>query len=146
MPDGRCDSSDPCCRLAGRGLTVSYEKLVTDMEVLQMVAEMCAETSPDSPETNLGALAEVAPGGHFFAAQHTMARYQTEFYEPLVADWANFGTWSERGEKTASQRATGIWQEIVATDPELGHDGARIEALRSFIETRSAAGGALPES
>ena len=128
------------------GLTVSYEKLVTDMEVLQMVAEMCHQASPDSPETNLGALAEVAPGGHFFAAQHTMARYQTEFDEPLVADWANFGTWTERGEKTASERATGIWKEIVATDADLGHDGARIEALQDFIETRSAAGGALPES
>ena len=128
------------------GLTVSYEKLVTDMEVLRMVAEMCNGASPDSPETNLGALAEVSPGGHFFAAQHTMARYQTEFYEPLVADWANFGTWTERGEKTASERATGIWKDIIAANPDLGHDGARIEALQSFIEARSAAGGALPES
>jgi len=128
------------------GLTVSYEKLVTDMEVLQMVAEMCADASPDSPQTNLDALAEVAPGGHFFAAQHTMSRYQTEFYEPLVADWANFGTWTERGGKTASERATGIWKDIVAADADLGHDGARVEALQRFIDARNAAGGALPES
>ncbi|MEM7691119.1 MAG: trimethylamine methyltransferase family protein, partial [Pseudomonadota bacterium] len=31
------------------------------------------------------ALTEVDPGGHFFATAHTMDRYQTAFYEPLVA-------------------------------------------------------------
>ncbi len=128
------------------GLTVSYEKLVTDMEVLQMVAELCSETPPDNPQVNLDALAEVAPGGHFFAAAHTMARYQTEFYEPLVADWANFGTWTDSGAQTASQRATGIWKDIVGRDAELGHDAARIGALQDFIAARSAAGGAFPES
>ena len=128
------------------GLSISYEKLVTDMEVLQMVAELCAPASPDSPEINLDALAEVAPGGHFFAAEHTMRRYQTEFYEPLVADWSNFGSWTESGGKTASQRATDIWKSILAETPDLGHDPARIEAMRHFIETRSAAGGAAPES
>ena len=55
-----------------------------------MVAELCAQSTPDGPETTLGALAEIPPGGHFFAAEHTMSRYQSEFYEPLVADWANF--------------------------------------------------------
>ena len=125
---------------------MSYEKMVTDMEVLQMVAELCADAPPDDPQVNLDALAEVAPGGHFFAAAHTMARYQTQFYEPLVADWANFGTWTDSGAKTASQRATGIWKDIVSRDAELGHDTARIGAMRDFIAARTAAGGALPES
>ena len=127
-------------------LTVSYEKLITDMEVLQMVAELCADGTPDSPQVNLDALAEVAPGGHFFTAAHTMSRYQTEFYEPLVADWANFGTWTDGGAKTASQRATGIWKDIVSRDAGLGHDRARIGAIQDFIAARPAAGGALPES
>ena len=128
------------------GLTVSYEKLITDMEVLQMVAELCADQKPDDPQINLDALAEVAPGGHFFAAAHTMARYQTEFYEPLVADWANFGTWTENGALTANQRATGIWKDIVSRETDLGHDQARIGGLRDYVAARSATGGALPES
>jgi len=128
------------------GLTVSYEKLITDMEVLQMVAELCADTAPDSPQVSLDALAEVVPGGHFFAAAHTMARYQTAFYEPLVADWANFGTWTDSGAKTASQRATGIWKDIINHDAGLGLDPARIGAMQDFIAARTAAGGALPES
>jgi len=111
-----------------------------------MVAELCADTAPDSPQVSLGALAEVAPGGHFFAAAHTMARYQTEFYEPLVADWANFGTWTDSGAQTASQRATGIWKDIINHNAELGLDPARIGAMQDFIAARTAAGGALPES
>jgi trimethylamine--corrinoid protein Co-methyltransferase len=128
------------------GLTVSYEKMITDVEVLQMVAEICAKTSADDAEIALDALTEVGPGGHFFGASHTMQRYQTEFYEPLVADWSNFGTWTERGEQTASQRATGIWKSILETDWRPDLDGARVEALNAYIAKRSAAGGALPES
>ena len=128
------------------GLSVSYEKFITDMEVLQMVAELCAQAASDGPQTTLAALAEIPPGGHFFAAEHTMSRYQSEFYEPLVADWSNFGTWTERGGLTASQRATGIWKDIVARPTDLGHDGARVEALKTYIAAASAAGGAAPES
>ena len=128
------------------GLTVSYEKLVTDMEILQMVAEMCHKATPDGPDVSLGALAEISPGGHFFAAEHTMSRYQTEFYEPLVADWSNFGSWTESGGRTASERATDIWKSILAGETDLGHDPARIEAMRTFAAQRTAAGGALPES
>ncbi|MBK0399551.1 trimethylamine methyltransferase family protein [Limibaculum sp. M0105] len=128
------------------GLTVSYEKLITDLEVLQMVAELCAVTPAGEGELALDALAEVPPGGHFFGAAHTMARYQTEFYEPLVADWSNFGTWAERGSRDSNSRATAIWKEIVATDARPQADADRVGRLHDFIARRSADGGAPPES
>jgi trimethylamine--corrinoid protein Co-methyltransferase len=128
------------------GLTVSYEKLITDLEVLQMVAEMCANAPENASEIALDALTEVQPGGHFFGAAHTMQRYQTEFYEPLVGDWSNFGTWSERGSRDASDRATDIWQDIVNAGPAIAVDPARKMELTRFIERRTAAGGAPPES
>ena len=40
----------------------------------------------------LDAIAEVGHGGHFFASPHTMERYETAFYSPLVSDWRNFET------------------------------------------------------
>ncbi|MDU8929859.1 trimethylamine methyltransferase family protein [Alisedimentitalea sp. MJ-SS2] len=129
------------------GLTISYEKMITDLEVLQMVAEMCAETPAGEAEIGLGALEEVQPSGHFFGAAHTMERYQTEFYSPLVGDWSNFGTWTERGAVDATTRATGIWKRIVEERqgaPEVDRD--RVEALAVFIAKRSAEGGAPPES
>ena len=128
------------------GLTVSFEKFVTDCEVLQMVAELCSEAKAGDDEIGLDALAEVQPGGHFFGAAHTMARYQTEFYEPFLHDWSNFGTWTERGAKDADQRATEVWKEILSGETGPDIDSARVEALESYIETRTQAGGAPPES
>ncbi|UXX83393.1 trimethylamine methyltransferase family protein [Roseovarius pelagicus] len=128
------------------GLTVSYEKLITDMEVLQMVAELCAGVSATDADIGLSALEEVQPGGHFFGAQHTLERYQSEFYEPLIGDWSNFGTWTERGAQDANARATHKWQEILAgfRPPAINPD--RAAALNDAIVRGTEAGGALPES
>ncbi|MBR9650692.1 trimethylamine methyltransferase family protein [Thalassovita aquimarina] len=128
------------------GLTLSYEKMITDMEVLQMVAEMCVAAAAEDSDIAFDALAEVEPAGHFFGAAHTLERYQTEFYDPLVADWSNFGTWTEKGERSASERASDIWQNILSEDARPPVDGDRFEAMQTFIAKRTAAGGAPPES
>ncbi|QYX58301.1 trimethylamine methyltransferase family protein [Roseovarius sp. SCSIO 43702] len=128
------------------GLTVSYEKLITDLEVLQMMAELCTPSPADDAEIALDALAEVPPGGHFFGTGHTMERYRTEFYEPLVGDWSNFGTWSEHGGIDASARATGLWQDILRDAPDPIGDPDRLATFRERVARLSEAGGAAPES
>lgn len=128
------------------GLTVGYEKFITDVEMLQTFAELCAETPADADAIGFEALAEVQPGGHFFGATHTMERYQSAFYEPLVADWSNFGTWSENGAEDATTRATAIWQRILADFVSPPMDGDRVADLNAFIAKRTAAGGAAPVS
>ena len=129
------------------GLSVSYEKIVTDVEVLNMVAELCAGARAGADEIGFaGALSQVAPQGHFFGAPQTMERYATEFYEPIVHDYANFGTWTERGARDASARATAVWERILAEPPVAATPPDRLEALRAFIDRRSAEGGAPPES
>ncbi len=129
------------------GLSISYEKLITDVEVLNMIAELCAGASAGPDEIGFDtALREVDPSGHFFATSQTMARYDTAFYEPIVHDYANFGTWTERGAQDASTRATAVWKDILAADTRPELDGARVEALQAFIEKRTAEGGAPPES
>jgi trimethylamine--corrinoid protein Co-methyltransferase len=128
------------------GLTVSYEKIVTDVEVLNMVAELCGGNRAGVEEIGFQALQEVAPSGHFFATSQTMARYNTEFYEPIVHDYANHGTWTERGAQDATQRATEVWQKIIDAGPQIAPDAARVEALQAFIAKRTGEGGAPPES
>ena len=129
------------------GLSVSYEKLVTDAEVLNMVAELCAGASAGVDEIGFAnALSQVEPSGHFFATAQTMERYSSEFYAPVVHDYANFGTWTERGGKDASSRATDVWKSILAADERPVIDRDRYAALRDFIDRRTAAGGAPPES
>ncbi|MEZ5805984.1 MAG: trimethylamine methyltransferase family protein [Rhizobiaceae bacterium] len=100
-----------CIHAAGwleGGLSVSFEKIITDLEALQTFAELFTPTSGGAAEIGYDAIADVQPGGHFFSTPHTMERYRTAFYPPLVADLANFGNWSEAGAKTANQRANAI--------------------------------------
>lgn len=129
------------------GLSISLEKFVTDMEMVQSFAELCMPTAADEAAIAFDAIREVQPGGHFFGCAHTMERYASAFYEPLVADWSNFGTWTERGGKDASERATALWQRIVAEHhrPASVTDD-RVEALAAFIARRTAEGGAPLES
>ncbi|TJV04746.1 MAG: trimethylamine methyltransferase [Mesorhizobium sp.] len=138
-----------CIHAAGwleGGLSVSLEKLVTDVEALQTVAELCAATPGDDDSIGFEAIAEVQPGGHFFSAGHTMARYRTAFYEPLVADWSNFGNWTQSGSKTASERATGVWRRILADFEAPATAAATAGVLDEFIARRTEEGGAPPVS
>lgn len=129
------------------GLSVSYEKIITDVEVLNMIAELCAGARAGADEIGFeNALSHVAPSGHFFDTPQTMERYSTEFYEPIVHDYANFGTWTERGAESASKRATAVWKGILNDFEAPKVDEDKAEALRSYIAKRTAEGGAPPES
>lgn len=128
------------------GLTASMEKFILDVEMLQVLAEMLQPLDTSDAAIGYDAIAEVEPGGHFFAAAHTMERYQTAFYEPLVSDWRNFGQWSEDGATWTSNRANRIWKETLTafTPPPL--DPGIVEALDDFVARRKAEGGEPPVS
>mgnify|MGYP002859046860 CR=1 FL=1 len=128
------------------GLGFSYEKMITDVEALQTMAELCLPTPADDDDIGFEAIAEVQPGGHFFAAAHTMSRYRTAFYEPLVADWSNFGAWTKAGAKTATERATAIWRARLAGFVAPARAAATAPALDAFVAKRTEKGGAAPVS
>lgn len=107
---------------------------------------VCAPTPGDSDAIGFDAIADVQPGGHFFSASHTMARYRTAFYEPLVADWSNFGNWTQSGSKTASERATGVWRRALADFMAPASAVATAGVLDEFIARRTEEGGAAPVS
>lgn len=127
------------------GLSFGYEKFINDVDALQMLAEQTVSEQGNDAEIGFDALAEVEPGGHFFAAQHTMDRYQTAFYEPLVADLSNFGTWEEAGAQTSAARATAIWKRNLAEfeNPKQGDRAA--SNVAAFVEDRKNQGGAFPQ-
>jgi len=79
---------------------------------------------------------EVGPGGHFFGAAHTMERYETAFYPPMVSDWRNFQAWQEAGSHDATQRAHQIYKSLLRHYEEPPLDTARLEELDAFIARR----------
>ena len=79
------------------GLTFGYEKFINDIEVLQTLGHFSKGVDQSAAAMSLDPITEVMPGGHFFETGQTMERYGSEFYDPLVADLSNFGTWEAAG-------------------------------------------------
>src|SRR5215218_3850517 len=75
-------------------------------------------------------------GGHFFGAAHTLERYETAFYRPILSDWRNYETWHDDGARTATERANGIWKQLLAEfePPPMG--AAAAEAVADFVARR----------
>ncbi len=126
----------------GGGLTASFEKLIIDAEMLQMMSAYLEPPEVTTDTLALEAMAEVGPAGHYFGASHTMARYQTAFYAPLVSTWENYDNWAERGRRTALTRAHEIWKKLLSDYEVPALDPAIDEALRAYVERRKREGGA----
>ncbi len=120
------------------GLQASYEKLVLDVEMLQQMMEFLTPIDLTTNEIALDAMARVEPGGHFFGDEHTLERYETAFYAPMLSDWRNHGAWSEAGSLTATQRATEIWQAALADYAEPTLDPRIREELDRYVANRKA--------
>jgi trimethylamine---corrinoid protein Co-methyltransferase len=118
------------------GLTASFEKIVLDVEMLQMMAETIQPFAVAPEDIAFDAIASVQPGGHFFGAAHTLERYETAFYRPLLSDWRNFETWQEDGARTATERANLIWKRLLAEFEPPPLDPATAEGLADFVARR----------
>ena len=125
------------------GLVASFEKLILDAELLQMMGEFLQPIVVDEDSLALDAIREVGPGGHFFGAAHTLARYESAFYAPMLSDWRNFETWREAGALTTEKRANALWKQLLAEFEPPALDPAIDEALKDFVERRKREGGAL---
>ena len=89
-------------------------------------------------EATLGfdAVKEVGPGGHFFGAAHTLERYETAFYSPLLSDWRNYEAWHDDGAKTATERANLIWKQLLRDYEKPAIDPAIEEELEAYVANR----------
>ncbi|MND55762.1 Trimethylamine methyltransferase (MTTB) [compost metagenome] len=123
------------------GLTASFEKFILDVDMLQMVAEFVTPLDVSADALALDAVRDVGPGGHYFGTPHTLARYETAFYSPILSDWRNFETWTEAGRPTTYDHANRIYKEALANYQQPALDPAMGEELDSFVTRRKAEGG-----
>ena len=126
------------------GLCASYEKVILDAEMNQMMEAFLQPAIVNKDTLGVEAIAEVGPANHFFAAQQTLDRYETEHYNPMLSDWRNFESWRDAGSETATQRANKIWKQLLEeyAEPKLKPEVE--EGLSAFVDKRVAEGGAAP--
>lgn len=124
------------------GLTFGYEKYINDLEALQTFAELTNAAPSDPASIGFDAVKDIEPGGHFLGSAHTMERYNTAFYEPLIGDLSNYGSWMDAGGRTSTERAVDVWQTLLADfQPPSGCEEA-VGRIDPFIAKRTEEGGA----
>ena len=121
------------------GLTASFEKLIIDAEMLQMMAEYLRPIDVGDDELAVDAIAEVGPGGHHFGTSHTLERYESAFYTPILSNRQNYESWQESGSLDISVRANAIWKQLLNEYEQPPLDVAIDDALIDYVAKRKQA-------
>src|SRR5262249_39253741 len=85
----------------------------------------------------LDSIAEVGPGGHHFSTAHTLARYQGEFYLPILSDRRNIGLWQDLGAQDVAQRANHLWKDLLQGSQPPPIDAAVDAELHEYVARRT---------
>ncbi len=123
------------------GLHASYEKMVIDADLLNMVAKFLEPLDLSEDALAVAAIAGVGPAGHFFGEEHTQSRYTDAFYSPMVSDWRNWESWTEGGSPDARSRANAVARSVLEDYEKPPIDDAIEAELRDYVDRRVAEGG-----
>jgi trimethylamine---corrinoid protein Co-methyltransferase len=120
------------------GLVAGFEKFIVDIEILQMMQVEFTPLEINEDSLAFGAHEEVGHGGHFLGAMHTMERFRTCFYRPLLSSSDNYEKWMRNGGVDTAARATKIYQDKLASyEPPPIDDAVRAE-LEEYVTRRRA--------
>jgi trimethylamine--corrinoid protein Co-methyltransferase len=118
------------------GLVASYEKFVMDADQLAMLHSLAGGMDLSERGQAMDAIREVGPGSHFLGCAHTLANFESAFYQSTIADYSSFEQWSIEGSLSAEQRANRVWKKMLADYVDPGLDPAIDEALQAFMTRR----------
>jgi trimethylamine---corrinoid protein Co-methyltransferase len=123
------------------GLVAGYEKFIVDIEILQMMQAEFTPLEITEESMAFGAHEEVGHGGHFLGAMHTMERFRTCFYRPLLSSSENYERWMRGGGIDTAHRAEKIYQDALeAYEPPPLDDAIRQELEEYVIRRRKELG------
>ena len=118
------------------GLVAGYEKFIIDIELLQMLQVEFTPLEIDEDSMAFGAHEEVGHGGHFLGAMHTMERFRTCFYRPLLSSSENYERWMRNGGKDAAVRAGEIYRKRLEEYEQPPLDDAVRQELEEYVIRR----------
>ncbi|MGH9170892.1 MAG: trimethylamine methyltransferase family protein [Acidimicrobiales bacterium] len=118
------------------GLVSCYEKFVIDVELLKMLRVEFTPLEIDEDSLAFGAHEEVGHGGHFLGAAHTMERFRTCFYRPMISTSKNFERWLRDGGLDTKARATAVYEKALADYEAPALDDAIRAELEEFVVRR----------
>ncbi len=120
------------------GLVTGYEKLIQDADRLGAYQVMLGGMPTDDNGLGRSAYDEVEPAGHFLGCQHTLANYETAFYEASMSNSESFEQWSDEGAKDSAVRANERWKKMLDDYEPPEMDASKREALEDYVNRRKA--------
>jgi len=118
------------------GLVAGYEKFVIDVELVQMLQAEFSPLEIDEESMAFGAHEEVGHGGHFLGAMHTMERFRTCFYRPLLSSSENYERWMRNGGVDTAGRAAKVYKKKLEEYQQPPLDDAVRQELEEYVARR----------
>jgi trimethylamine---corrinoid protein Co-methyltransferase len=114
-------------------LSMSYEKFMMDADFCGALHTYLDGIVVDDNSLAMDAFTEVGPGNHFFGCAHTMANYETAFFDSSLADNEPFEKWEANGSVDAATRANKAWKKSLADYQAPALDEGIDEALQDYM-------------
>ena len=119
-------------------LSMSYEKFMWDTDICSALHTYYKGVEINDDTLGLDSLLEGGPGAHMFGTAHTMAHYETAFWDSAMNDDQTYESWTEQGEADAMLRANRRWKQTLQEFEAPAMDEGLDEALKDFVATRKA--------
>ena len=121
------------------GLATGFEKLLIDADRLGAYQKLLSGIDLDDNGLGKSAYDDVEPGGHFLGSAHTMANYETAYYDAVASNSDSFEQWEEDGSKDTQTRAFERWNQMLKDYEAPPMDAAKDDELKAFIAQRKEA-------
>ena len=118
------------------GLVASFEKLVIDLEIVRTLRAEFTQVEFDEASLAFDAHLEVGQGGHFLGAAHTLERFRTCFYRPLVSTTENFERWTRNGARDTEMRARALVEKLLGEYEQPPLDAGILAAVDEHVVRR----------
>ena len=129
-----------CCILPvgwKAGWRPGFEKLLIDADRLGGYQKLLSGIELDDNALGRNAYDDVEPAGHFLGSAHTMANYETAYYDAVMSNSDSFEQWEEDGSKDSERRAYERWNQMLSEYEAPPIDAAKDEELRcAFVAKR----------
>ena len=118
-------------------LTVSYEKMIIDNEILGMCDRVLRGIEVTDETLAVDLIEEVGPGGDFLGEAHTVKHMRQEFFEPVLADRTGYESWVNTGRPDTKVQARQQLEKLMAShNPCYVTEVQQKEILERFPEIR----------
>jgi trimethylamine--corrinoid protein Co-methyltransferase len=116
-------------------LSISYEKLIVDNEILGMCERVLRGIEVSDETLGVGVIENLGPGGNYMAEEHTVINMMNEFFNPAITDRISYEEWRSTGEQTMNDRARQTLDELRDTyHPDHLSDAEEQEIRSKFPE------------